>query len=347
MDNTNPHENTSWLDNLRVIATISVVLLHVAAAYLPPNVKINSSQWWTANVYDSLVRFSVPVFVMITGALLLNKEYPLGIYLKKRVTRILFPFLFWMLIYYIHAIIVSKNSFELSFQGIAKIGSSKIITNTTYHFWYISMIIGIYLFIPIIAKWARKATEKEILYFLLLWLVATILSNKMFSKFTADFDLQYFSGFIGYVVLGSYLSLKDFNKIKHIRLISFGIFCLGVLLTIFGTFYLSQRAVHFRADLYAYFAPNVIMAAIGLFVFVKQINITNRPIIAIRKFLNQQSFGIYFIHILVLYYCYKVNLGLPKFHAAISIPLVTLLCLSISATIIYLLRKLKLGKLIG
>ena len=177
--------------------------------------------------------------------------------------------------------------------------------------------------------------------------MATVLSNKMFAKFTTDFDLQYFSGFIGYVVLGYYLSLKNLNKIKHIRIISFCTFCAGILLTVFGTFFLSARADHFRADLYAYFAPNVIIAAIGLFIFVKQINITSRPVIAIRKFLNQQSFGIYFIHILVLHYCYKINLGLPKFHAAISIPLVTLLCLSISTLIIYLLRKLKLGKLIG
>ncbi|RZK59727.1 MAG: hypothetical protein EOO91_04140 [Pedobacter sp.] len=343
MSDLQQREDTTWLDNLRVVATISVIFLHVAAPFLYKFERISDFNWWTANVYDSLVRFCVPIFVMITGALLLPKDYQLNDYLKKRVTRIIFPFLFWISIYLIHVLGTLKNGFKLPFWEMINIGSTKIAYKTTYHFWYIYMIIGIYLFIPILSKWIRKATEKEILYFLVLWVITIIIANPLFSKYIPDFNLKYFSGFVGYIVLGYYLSIRNFEKVKHIRIISFLIFLTGVLLTVFGTYFLSKYNDRFTIDLYTYFSPNVVIAAIGLFLFFKHSYLVNPQLKAIRKFINKHSFGIYFVHILVLYYMSRFGINGAVFGVMFGIPLTTVICLIISGLTIYLLKKLPFG----
>ena len=339
-------EDTSWLDNLRVLATISVILLHVAAPFLYKFTKISGFNWWTANIYDSLVRFCVPIFVMITGALLLPKDYQLNDYLKKRVARIIFPFLFWITVYSLHILFTIKG-FDLPLFKLFTISSSTIGYKTTYHFWYIYMIIGIYLFIPIISKWVRNATANEIIYFLSLWFIGIIITLPIVKNYIPNFNLSYFGGFIGYVVLGYYLSVRNFENVKHIKLISFSIFAFGVLLTIFGTYFVSIYNGKFTIDLYTYFSPNVILAAVGLFLMFKHINITNPTLKSIRKFLNKHSFGIYFIHILVLYYLNKLGLNGAAFGPILGIPITTIVCLAISSLLVLLLKQLGLHKVVG
>ena len=85
-----------WLDNSRLIATFAAVFLHVAAGvvvYSNPG----SQYWWAGNIYNSFVRWCVPVFVMVSGALLLNpnKMESMETFYKKRLSRILIPLLFW------------------------------------------------------------------------------------------------------------------------------------------------------------------------------------------------------------------------------------------------------------
>ena len=340
-------DDTSWLDNLRVIATISVVLLHVAAPLLYRYTNFDGSNWLTANFYDSLVRFCVPVFVMITGALLLKKEYRLADYLKKRVARIIYPFLFWITIYSIHAIIILKNALQLPFLDILTISSSKFGYKTTYHFWYIYMIIGIYLVIPLISRWIRNVKEKEILYFLTLWFLVVTLTHPILNDYLPTINLKYFGGFIGYLVLGYYLSIKNFDKIKNIKIVSFAIFAFGVFLTAFGTYFLSFYNRQFTADLYTYFSPNVIIAASGLFLFIKHINITNNKLLSIHKRINKHSFGIYFVHVMVLFWLNRYGLNGSSFSPIIGIPLTTVVCLVISSSLIFLLKKLGLAKVVG
>lgn len=85
-----------WLDNSRIIAIYAVVFLHVSAGVVIGN-DVGTEYWWVGNVYDSAVRWCVPVFVMISGALLLdpNKQEDLATFYTKRLSRILVPIIFW------------------------------------------------------------------------------------------------------------------------------------------------------------------------------------------------------------------------------------------------------------
>lgn len=331
-------EDTSWLDNLRVFATISVIFLHVAAPFVTKFGKISNADWWWANVFDGSVRFCVPVFVMLTGALLLPRPHTLKAYLKNRLVRIVIPFLFWTAIYICNSIYQNPNQYNFKFI------LGKLINGAAYHLWYIYMIIGIYLIIPIISTWVRKASEKEILYFLTLWLISILATQPIISNYTPDFNLKYFSGFIGYLVLGYYLSVRNFENIKKIKFVSFLIFVIGIAITIVGTYFLSNQKGKFTVDLYTYFSLNIVIAAVGIFLFFKQFKLKNKLILKFRNFINRNSFGIYFVHVLVLYYLNKAGINgailSPKFGVFIT----TGLCLFISCIIIHLLKKIPFGK---
>jgi surface polysaccharide O-acyltransferase-like enzyme len=90
---------TAWLDFVRWIATIAVITIHVAAPYLYKYGSIPMLNWNFYNFIDSLTRFAVPFFVMLSGALLLNRNDSLKDFLFKRFSRVLIPFLFWSIIY--------------------------------------------------------------------------------------------------------------------------------------------------------------------------------------------------------------------------------------------------------
>ncbi|NJK87243.1 MAG: acyltransferase family protein [Bacteroidales bacterium] len=148
---------------------------------------------------------------MLTGALLLPKEYELGFFLKKRFLRIVIPFLFWSLIYITYHLGQDIYHGEMkSLSQAIDLILTELSQGADYHLWYIYMIIGIYLFIPVIGKWVRASTEKEILYFLVIWLITTFLNLPIPMKYKPDFNLVYFTGYIGYPILGYYLSKKEF-----------------------------------------------------------------------------------------------------------------------------------------
>src|SRR5665213_1648897 len=88
-----------WINNIRLIALYAVIILHSTAPLLMQYGKVSTSDWLMADILNAMVRFAVPVFVMVTGALLLHRDYQLGDFLKKRLSRIVWPFLFWSLVY--------------------------------------------------------------------------------------------------------------------------------------------------------------------------------------------------------------------------------------------------------
>ena len=81
-------EKIIWIDNLRVIATIAVIMLHVSAPILYKYGSISNYIWNIGNLFDGMVRWCVPIFFMLSGALLLNEDLEISSFLKKRLLRI-------------------------------------------------------------------------------------------------------------------------------------------------------------------------------------------------------------------------------------------------------------------
>ncbi len=241
---------------------------------------------------------------MISGAVLLDRNEPLNIFLNKRLKRIVLPFLFWSIIYFIFY--YAGNFDKSSVLYLLQLLFDKLLTGTYYHLWYVYMILGIYLFIPIIRKWAQNSTKQELQYFLLLW-VLTLFINTDIAKYVPSIEVLYFSKYLGYLVLGYYLDkYVETNSSKNTLYLM--LFVFGVTLTLTSTSYLSITENKLNTTYYNYLSPNVCLTAIGVFLIGKSLLKTSNKILID---LDLHSYGIYLVHVLVLHYVYRL---IPMFN---------------------------------
>jgi len=136
------------------------------------------------------------------------------------------------------------------------------------------------------------------------------------------------------------------NKSKT-NLISLFLIVTGIGITIFGTYFCSYYKGEFSDIFLGYLTPNVLMVSIGIFMFFKNNDITNRHPPKMIGFISKYSYGIYLIHVLILFFLTKVGITSKLINPLLGIPLTTLLCLTISALLIYILNKLPWGKYIS
>lgn len=341
--------NTSyfWIDNLRAIATIGVILLHVSAAPVPLFGTIDINSWWIGNIIDGSVRFSVPIFFMVSGSLLLSKDYTLKDFFKKRFFRLIPPFIFWSLVYIIYDFIRAYyHGDTLTIIHLVKTMLFKLYNNgSSFHLWFVYEIIGLYLFIPILRKWIKAAGKNEMLYFIFIWIFVILFNYTALKAYYPIFNLIHFSTYLGYMVLGYYLTNEN-NKILNNKWFSLFLILIGNLITIIGTFVLSNKQGFFDTSLYVYLTLNVMLSASGVFLFFKNLTINNKTIIKIISLISSNSYGIYLVHLFILSIISKIGINLKMGHLLISIPVVVCTCLVVSTLIIYLMRKNKFLKVV-
>jgi len=201
------------VDLIRTIAIILVILLH---ASIEPNPTVNfmSPQgvelWWTSDVYDSISRTAVPLFIMLTGALLLqpNKaNESLQVFFKKRWNRIGIPILFWGAIFFAWNFFVKGQALTVIsvLQGV--------LAGPYVHFWYVYILVGLYLVTPLVRVLVVHADWKIIKYFLLIWFVGTgimplltLYANISPQTVWFNQNVFLFTGLLGYFILGAYIA---------------------------------------------------------------------------------------------------------------------------------------------
>ena len=341
-------KNYDWIDSLRVLATFSVIFLHAASGILNQYKTVSNFDWWIGNIYDSAVRFCVPIFLMITGTVILTKTYEsTREYLRKRVFRIVLPFLFWSVIYIAKSLFLKFHQGEfLDFITVLKFICFEMKNGAANHLWFIYMIIGLYLFFPIIGKWLRQTNKKEIEYFIGIWLLTIVCQLPFINKLTPNIDLSYFSGYIGFPILGYYLSTYTFD-FKEKKAVYVLLIFTGILITIFGTFFITKHNDRFTDVFYEYLTPNVILVAVGVFLLFKDFVKLGTKMTNIVNFLNKYSYGIFLVHILVLNVLKSIGISSAFVNPIIGIPVTSLLCFIISTSIIFIINKLPFGKYIS
>jgi surface polysaccharide O-acyltransferase-like enzyme len=341
------HRNINWINNLRIIALYAVIVLHTSAVLLAQFGKVPFGDWLTADFYNALVRFAVPVFVMITGALLLHREYELGDFFKKRLTRIITPFLFWSLVY----IAYSWYNDEITFDADAWTNIKQVLHllkyGSSYHLWYVYMLIGLYFVIPVIGKFVRNATEQEILYFLIVWFSVIMVGQPYLVRFNPQIDLHYFAGYIGYLVLGHYLAFKEF-KSRNIRGRMVLLFIVTIVVIVIGTWLLYKGSSTVGTLFYEPISPTIVFLSASVFI-IARFTLPKVPsvIIRIRDFAGGYNYGIYLAHALVLYLLNRVDVSYKFCIHMISIPVTAAICLILTLALVWLISKLPFGKWIS
>jgi surface polysaccharide O-acyltransferase-like enzyme len=341
--------NNPQIEQMRVVSTVAVVLLHVASDGMYATLNAASDTWWAALIYDAMVRFSVPLFVMISGALLLSRTESFHTFIQQRFNRIFRPFIFWWVVYF------TLNCLHLiKEQGLSGISTEfiidQIILGSSYHLWYIYMIFGVYLLMPLLAPQIQKGTTYQLLLWIVGWFFFIILLTFLPAMETNSWAILplKLAGYLGYAVLGYFL----FHRIKHIqaniqirigKILAFAAFIAITLLT----HYESSKIGEFSSIYFNYLTPLVALQATGIFLWLNNIRIYWGELSRLSGTLAQESYGIYLSHVLIIWLLSKLHLTIFASLTWLTIPIITLITLIASWYIVKSIRKIDFLKKFG
>lgn len=311
-----------FLDYLRVVACFMVILVHcIEPFYLNSEgtyiASYNDALWVT--FVNSLLRIAVPLFMMASSYLLMPIITDTSTFYRRRFQRVVIPFILWSLAYAFipmwgsgGEIDIAKNLSQLSLNLMWHSG----------HLWYVYMLIGIYLFMPILSPWLERVTKRGERAFILLWLFSTAvpffrelaLSIRGTAEVWGEASwnefglLYYFSGFIGYVVAAHYIrKYVDWGITKSL--------CVALPMIVVGyaatalPFYLQLPDSYPIVDTidlavglelsWDFTTTGVALMSLGAFLLFKLIKRPTKGYRLIRNVSNL-SYGVYLLHMFVL-----------------------------------------------
>lgn len=364
------NQHIVWLDVVRFIAMFTVVCCHCTDPFnfypgTAPN--IGEIKLWGA-IYGSVLRPCVPLFVMITGALLLPVRGDASTFYKKRIPRVFYPFLIWSVLYNLFPWItgllglnpqiildffpyageeVMQQSFSVSLEYILMIPFNFSIL--AVHMWYIYLLIGLYLYLPVFSAWVEKASERAKLMFLLAWGVTLLLpyyyqfvSNYLWGTCSWNsFGMLYaFAGFNGYLLLGHYLKNLEWS-LKKTLAIGIPMFAAGYAVTFLGFRHITALPEYTDEMLelfFTYCSLNVVMMTIPVFMLAKKVKVNSERMKKALANLTVCGFGIYMIHYfftgpsVVLMRAINMPIGL-------QIPVAAILAFAVSWGLVWLIYR--------
>lgn len=327
-----------WVDNARIIAMFAVVVVHVAVTTLLTTADITSRAWWIANAYDSLARWGVPVFVMISGSLLLaeHKTETLTEFYRKRTARVLIPLVFWTLFYLAWAYL--KGLSKGAAPSLSSLGLSLLPGLPYYHMWFLYMILGLYFATPFIRIILRNMSEHEVRV-----LVAVMFVAQAINAWYLYFDKQeplFFNRFITYLpyfIIG-HLIVRAGRKPRLSLLVA--IFSASVALSAVGLYILSSRAGLERGVyFYNYLSITVIPMSISAMYLLMR---AGRPILGDAKRthrLADLTLGIYLVHPVAIEVLKRLGLSVSTSNVAFMLPLTSCAVFIVSAALAWAISK--------
>lgn len=241
------------------------------------------------NIVDSFCRICVPLFVLISGNLLLEKEESASLFYKKRLSRILIPLVVWSILYSIYNVLwLHSNKGYWDFTAMAE---SMAMGKPFYHLWYLYMLLGLYVAVPLVRYVITQTTRKQ------LWIIAGVfvaiaLASSIYDQHFKNkpFFLFWFINYLGYFILG-YL-IKGTKRVPLPLLGS--IYILSCLLNIFISYYTAKNFKNLC--FYEYASPLVVIGSLAVYKFFLQINLREN----ILSKIGGLTLGIYVVHAIIL-----------------------------------------------
>ena len=236
-----------WLDYLRVTACFMVMVVHGTEPFYigadGANILTATDAFWVS-AFEALCRCCVPLFVVASSYLQFPLHYSTGEFFKRRAVRILLPMAFWTLVY---ALVWGEPVANLK----------GLLLNFNYaagHLWFVYMLIGLYLVMPLLSPWAEKVSRRELEVYLGIWLFTTLIpfirewaggeapliqaadglpAQALFPLWGEaawnPFGLFYYvSGFVGYLLVGLYLR-RFLSNNRWTRFLGWSMFLMGFL----------------------------------------------------------------------------------------------------------------------
>ena len=333
-NNITDNSREVWIDWLRVAACFMVFVVHSTEPFYlggDGSLILTETDAFWASFFDSFVRSCVPLFIIASSYLQFPTHYPTMEFFRRRAVRILVPFLLWTVVY--------------AFRWGEPVENFRnLLLNFNYaagHLWFVYMLLGVYLLMPVLSPWAEKVEKKELQIYLGICLFTTMIPlirdwaaggattviygpsglprQALFplwgeASWNAYGTFYYFSGFIGYLLLGLYfrkfVGELSWKKTLGIAIpcyiagfaISFGGFLRRVYETAEGTFPvggLVEKAVWWETT-WCNDTIGVVLMAIAWILVFKKIKAEGRFYKNVLLPVSKASYGIYLMHLLIL-----------------------------------------------
>ncbi|MDQ0088535.1 surface polysaccharide O-acyltransferase-like enzyme [Paenibacillus anaericanus] len=301
-----------FIDVLRIMSIVAVIILHYTADLLTRTNDFNTTSWWVSNFFNSISRFAVPVFFMISGSMILRvevKSYRQFFY--KKVLPLIISLVTWSFIYAAYTqYFILKSSMGV-YDFFVHFTYGLIFDRNYVHLWFLYAIIAIYITVPLISKLVKACSEKDLRYYLVLWFLLSVvykfISDIVF-RVTSEYinipitNIPFFMGYLGYFILGYYLfnytvSMKAKNLFFNLGLIS-------LFITPVATYFSSLYNGVLDEMFYGNYSLTTFFMAIGTFIYFKERDTAiseklNYKVKKIISSVSKASFSIYLIHLLV------------------------------------------------
>lgn len=292
-------KRTIYFDSLKIIASFAVVLIHVISQFWY-GTNPRSLNFIFLTIFDGMMRYAVPIYLMISGAIFLNENKKIDIktLFKKYILKIFIIYVIWNMIYMLGTnLFLWKQPFRMKM--VIDSLKNTMLGNSIYHLSFLVTILGFYLSVPILKLVTKKENKKNIEYFIIITLLFTSLFPLIshFCKIEVKYPLM-FTGFVIYVILGYYLNTFFLNKKNTYILYSMGI--ISFIITVIGTILYSNKLNYPDEYLLGYMTPNVIIFSTAIFVFCKNRKYNSPKLVKGINFLIKYYFGVYLVHGLVI-----------------------------------------------
>lgn len=367
-------ERLVWCDLLRLVAFFLLLCCHVAdpfnaaATYGASDEAIGPDFLLWGARWGSLVRPCVPLFVMLTGILLLPVRQPMEAFYRKRLPRVLYPFAIWSVVYYMTPWLTGMMGLdkgvvlklfcwaETDSQALSA-GLANVVripyafSFIACHMWYIYMLVGLYLYLPVFSAWVERATRRQKEIVLALWALSTWLPY--FGEFVARYAFgtcewnsfglfYYFAGFSGYMLLGHYLRCYVRPRRAVALAVALLLMAVGYAMTLGGYTYvlgLPDPTPEQVELFWTYNTPNVAMMTVAWYLLVRMVRIpAGSRMAAWLANLTSCGFGIYMIHYFFVRLGYEAAAWLHV-PACLRIPLSAIVIFACSWTIVALVKR--------
>ena len=324
-------------DPMRVFAIVAVVVIHVSAPLVLGFGTVPNLEWWAGVVVNTVSRWCVPVFIMLSGALLLDpsREAGLGVFFRKRVMRVGIPLLVWSALYLLWVPWWQGNAMDL--RGMFY---QLMLGKPAYHMPFLFAIAGLYVITPALRRFIQAATRREREYLIAVAMLIPLLVTLfgvLRSPAPPSLAILKFLPYVGYFLLGYELRVRlaegwdpGWYRRGFIACTAIMIPGTWALFTAFGP---GHRAVYLNQ----YLSPLVIVMSVCVFLWMARSGAVarwGRGEGALGRFIVAHgapaSLGVYLIHPMLLDLLKRVGINGELSGGPIGIVITVTVCCSIA-----------------
>jgi surface polysaccharide O-acyltransferase-like enzyme len=348
MESITKNNRFLWADMIRIIAIIAVITNHTVAQFLFDWNKISLINWLIADIYGALIRFAVPVYVILSGYLLLDKQEEDRVFFSKRFYKVLIPLLAWSIIYMLY-----KTNYDISILFSTVFVKQLLAEDVYFHLYFLYIIIGLYVITPLLRRILAHATMSDVYYYLIIWFMVTpVIQLVAIFGYYINLPVEAATGYLGYYILGYAIKKTQIaDKIIYISGILAAISLIGIVV---GTYIMTKNIGQLNNSFTYGLTITTVIYSSSLFILLREslsrLTVTEKwqKIIII---ISGATLGIYLIHPIFLTFILNGVFGIhllseKVLSPVISVPLAVLLVFIVSLISILILQKIPLVKII-